>query len=245
MTSSSRSRRCPARWVASSLRPPLPGGTCRTQRAPAGFTLTMTNGYRNLPQQEWLFLDRYQLEPNGGKTKVWNGKTYYLKSPKLAQAASPGTSNHGWGGAVDMALDGYGNDGEAGRPATARSWHGCVQNAGPLGWSWEVQSEAWHVRLVSFTKRRRRARPGPRRPLRCRPRCRCSRRAARVDRSRRCRRCARSSSGATWAGPTARSGRGRRPACRRCRPRSVRSPTVSTGRSRPARSGRSSPPPRT
>ena len=116
----------------------------------AGFTLTMTNGYRNLQQQQWLFEERYQLEPNGGKSKTWNGKAYYLKSPKLAQAASPGTSNHGWGCAVDMALGGYGN---AAAPVAGNSafmaW--VVQNAGPLGWSWEVQSEPWHIRLVSYT----------------------------------------------------------------------------------------------
>jgi hypothetical protein len=115
----------------------------------AGFTLTMTNGYRNLEQQQWLFEERYQLEANGGKTKVWNGKTYYLKSPKLAQAATPGSSNHGWGAAVDMSLGGYGNAAQrVGDNAAFMSW--VLKNAGPLGWSWEVQSEPWHIRLVSY-----------------------------------------------------------------------------------------------
>ena len=115
----------------------------------AGFTLTMTNGYRNLDQQQALFEQRYQLEANGGKTKVWNGTTYYLKAPNLAQAASPGTSNHGWGGAVDMALGGYGTAAQnvSTNPAFM-AW--AVHNAGPLGWSWEVQSEPWHIRLVSY-----------------------------------------------------------------------------------------------
>ena len=62
----------------------------------------------------------------------------------------PGTSNHGWGCAVDMALDVYGAGAKpvAGNPSFM-AW--VRANAGPLGWSWEVQSEAWHLRLVSFT----------------------------------------------------------------------------------------------
>jgi len=62
-------------------------------------------------------------------------------------AAVPGTSNHGWGCAVDVALGGYGN------AATSvafpfLSW--AIEHAHQYGWSWEVQSEPWHLRLVSF-----------------------------------------------------------------------------------------------
>ncbi|HEY5877104.1 MAG TPA: D-alanyl-D-alanine carboxypeptidase family protein [Ilumatobacteraceae bacterium] len=117
--------------------------------AAAGFTLTMTNGYRNLTEQEWLFTSRFQEQNTGGKAKQWKGKTFFLK-PKVANAAVPGTSNHGWGCAVDMALDGYGADAKP--VAGNSSFMAWVRaNAGPLGWSWEVQSEAWHLRLVSFT----------------------------------------------------------------------------------------------
>jgi D-alanyl-D-alanine carboxypeptidase/Putative peptidoglycan binding domain len=114
----------------------------------AGFQLTMTNAYRSLAQQEAMFLDRFQREQTAGKSKVWNGTTYWLK-PKMAMAAVPGNSNHGWGCAVDMALDGYGRNAKpvAGNGAFM-AW--AVKNAGAYGWSWEVQSEPWHIRLVSF-----------------------------------------------------------------------------------------------
>ncbi|MGD9704331.1 MAG: D-alanyl-D-alanine carboxypeptidase family protein [Acidimicrobiia bacterium] len=129
--------------------------------AAAGFTLTMTNGYRSLAEQEWLFKARFQLEQTTGKAKQWKGTTYWLK-PKVAMAAVPGTSNHGWGCAVDMALDGYGAAAKpVGGNGAFMAW--VRQNAGPLGWSWEVQSEPWHLRLVSFASADQSA--GPSTPL--------------------------------------------------------------------------------
>lgn len=115
----------------------------------AGFTLTMTGAYRSIAQQEQLFRQRYDTANTGGGSKTWNGKTYFLK-PKQAMAAVPGRSNHGWGCAVDMALDGYGSQvRNVGTNAGFMAW--ILVNAGPLGWSWEVQSEPWHLRLVSFS----------------------------------------------------------------------------------------------
>jgi peptidoglycan hydrolase-like protein with peptidoglycan-binding domain len=115
--------------------------------AAKGFSLTMTGAYRTLQGQTDLFKQRYTTTNTGRKSKVWNGKTYWLK-PGMAMAAVPGTSNHGWGCAVDTALNGYGNAAQSVREPYL-SW--AVANARKYGWSWEVQSEPWHLRLVSFS----------------------------------------------------------------------------------------------
>jgi peptidoglycan hydrolase-like protein with peptidoglycan-binding domain len=112
----------------------------------AGFTLTMTGAYRTYDQQVALFGERYTTENTGRSSKSWKGVQYWLK-PGVAMAAVPGTSNHGWGCAVDAALSGYGSAAQGvGEPFL--SW--AVQNAASSGWSWETQSEAWHLRLVAF-----------------------------------------------------------------------------------------------
>lgn len=116
----------------------------------AGFTLTMTNAYRTYDQQVNLFRQRYDTTDNGGKTKIWNGVTYWQK-PKTAMAATPGTSNHGWAMGIDMALNRY--DMRATQVESVPAfmiW--AVANARQYGWSWEVQSEPWHVRLVEYDK---------------------------------------------------------------------------------------------
>lgn len=112
----------------------------------AGFTLTMTGSYRTFDGQKSLFEQRYTKTNTGRKAKVWNGTTFWLK-PGMAMAAVPGTSNHGWGCAVDTALGGYGNAAQS-VCEPFLSW--AIANARQHGWSWEVQSEPWHLRLVSF-----------------------------------------------------------------------------------------------
>jgi len=114
--------------------------------AAAGFALTMTGAYRTLEQQTSLFSARYTTEPTGGSSKTWNNVQYWLKAGN-AMAAVPGTSNHGWGAAVDTALGGYGNKAQTvGEPFL--SW--ALDNVQQFGWSWEVQSEPWHLRLVGI-----------------------------------------------------------------------------------------------
>lgn len=74
-----------------------------------GWTPTPTgplDAYRpydgNYYAQVETFLRRYSRTRIAGRpTKVWNGVTYWLK-PGQATAAVPGTSNHGWGCAVDV-----------------------------------------------------------------------------------------------------------------------------------------------
>jgi peptidoglycan hydrolase-like protein with peptidoglycan-binding domain len=111
----------------------------------AGFTLTMTGAYRSYDQQVSLFQERYSKSNTGGSSKNWNGTQYWLKSG-MAMAAVPGKSNHGWGCAVDAALDGYGSKART-VDQTFVQW--ARQAALANGWSWEVQSEPWHFRLVT------------------------------------------------------------------------------------------------
>ena len=111
----------------------------------AGFTLTMTGAYRSYDQQVQLFNERYSTSNTGGSSKVWNGTQYWLK-PNMAMAAVPGTSNHGWGCAVDTALGGYGANAKTVDSAFLQ-W--ALKNAAANGWSWEVQSEPWHLRLTA------------------------------------------------------------------------------------------------
>lgn len=94
--------------------------------------------YRPYAEQRRIFLDRYRPYPIAGSTdrKWWDGR-WWWKRHGVASAAPPGRSNHGWAGAVD------------GREATGpfdpatMSWLLAV--AGRFGWSWELESEPWHL----------------------------------------------------------------------------------------------------
>jgi peptidoglycan hydrolase-like protein with peptidoglycan-binding domain len=117
----------------------------------AGWNLTMTGAYRTYDEQVAMFTERFITTDTGRSSKVWNGTTYWLK-PNVAMAATPGSSNHGWACAVDMALGGYAK--QARNVATDPAFlEWAVGNAAAYGWSWEVQSEPWHVRLVSPSAR--------------------------------------------------------------------------------------------
>lgn len=103
------------------------------------------NAYRALTEQERIFRERYRAEDTvegnrlriqGRPHRVWQGKRWYQR-PNTAVAAVPGTSNHGWGLAVDV--DSVELEGR-------RSW--LERNAQRFGFSWELQSEPWHVRYV-------------------------------------------------------------------------------------------------
>lgn len=113
-----------------------------------GLSLTYTPGdcYRDLTRQTSLFYERWTTAPQFGRTRTqFAGQTWWLKRG-VAQAARPGTSNHGWGLAVDAAA--------GTTPATAKSlgrreldW--LRANAASCGFSWELQSEPWHLRYTT------------------------------------------------------------------------------------------------
>ena len=99
--------------------------------------------YRSLAVQEYGFFQRYTDKPNKKqmkqKPRVYKGKAWYLKSPKLAQLAVPGTSQHNYGVAIDIA-----------NAAEPKRLEWLAKNAVSFGFSWEVlPSEPWHLRYVA------------------------------------------------------------------------------------------------
>lgn len=114
----------------------------------AGHPLTYTYGgcYRTYAEQEALFRQRYTPTPLEGRPyKLWNGVHWYQR-PGVAMAAVPGTSNHGWGLAVDTAT---GDDPSRALPISTQALGWLLDHAARFGWSWELQSEPWHIRYVT------------------------------------------------------------------------------------------------
>lgn len=110
----------------------------RAAAANDGITLKPTSEadtYRSLSFQTTQFLKRYQTTPiEGASTRHYDGKVWYLK-PNFAPMASPGTSNHNKGIAVDVA-----NSTEKPR----MQW--LHDNVKDFGFSWELLEEPWHIR---------------------------------------------------------------------------------------------------
>jgi hypothetical protein len=115
-----------------------------TAAAKDGVALGASDSYRPYAVQEREFKSRYSSKPIAGrKTKTWNGVTYWQK-PKTAMAATPGTSNHGWGVALDLAQ----GDGNPADPKSlwlnAKSLNWLAKNGPTFGFWNSVKSEAWH-----------------------------------------------------------------------------------------------------
>ncbi len=105
--------------------------------AAAGHTLQATSSvdsYRPYAVQESTFRARYTTTRLAGRPSVvWSGRTWWQRAGTAA-AAVPGTSNHGWGLAVDV----------ANASGALLAW--LLVGGDLYGWSWELQSEAWHIR---------------------------------------------------------------------------------------------------
>lgn len=100
--------------------------------------------YRSYERQEELFRQRFsETEICGRVVKCWQGKPWWLKRD-VAQVAVPGTSNHGWGLAVDFGLELDGDLGAEDITPAAVSW--LSANAHTYGFSAELQSEPFHWR---------------------------------------------------------------------------------------------------
>ena len=94
------------------------------------------DAYRSFDQQLAGFMSRFVLKDTGtNTTRTYEGKKWFLKKG-MAPMASPGTSNHGWGLAVDV------------WSANGARLDWMLQNCEKFGFSWEVQSEPWHIRYV-------------------------------------------------------------------------------------------------
>src|SRR5262245_7422930 len=94
-------------------------------------TSSYGDSYRWYDLQVSTFTSRYQVEPTANGYKWWDSDNSgtperWYKKDGVASAAVPGTSNHGWGLAVDVA-----------NASGARlSWLEAYALA--FGWSWEL-----------------------------------------------------------------------------------------------------------
>lgn len=149
---------------AKLLRPIGPSGKLHHRAAPQwgelqalalveGLILVHVGDYRSSGQQVRLFLERMKTYPDAKRktqtTRKWDDQTWYLHVG--LPVATPGTSNHGWGLAIDAALlVGKQVLHITTKPKGAkRSGIDFLLATGPgKGWSWELQVEPHHIRRV-------------------------------------------------------------------------------------------------
>lgn len=104
----------------------------------AGYPLTAStanNTYRKLSVQEVYWHERYDHVPRLTRVVWYRGLPWWRK-PGATTAAIPGTSYHGWGLAIDI----------VGVEGGRLEW--LLANAARFGFTWEIQTEAWHMRYV-------------------------------------------------------------------------------------------------
>jgi LAS superfamily LD-carboxypeptidase LdcB len=123
-----------------------------------GVQLTHVGAYRTYLRQVTMFRLRYSKSPTGRDpqvTRTWQNVVYYLRRG-MSPSASPGTSNHGLGISIDVALKvagktvniGANPDGPGGW-VSGTSW--LARNAVAFGFCWEVADpsnpnfEPWHL----------------------------------------------------------------------------------------------------
>lgn len=118
-----------------------------------GYSLTATSMgdiYRSLHLQDVLFHQRYTTtyDPavTSGVFKMFDGQKYYQRIG-VATAATPGSSNHGFGIAIDAAI--WTGSKVLGLGGISKVANWMIAQAGTFGWTWELQSEFWHVRHMA------------------------------------------------------------------------------------------------
>lgn len=131
-------------------------------RKDLGVEIKHVGDYRSFEAQLSLFLSRYKpvsynvyINTSSAHRKRWydagrygyDSQYWVKKDNRLATAAVPGSSNHGWGLALDIAEE-YDGDAAA-DPITSRFVNWLVQNAAKYGFSAELQSEPWHWRYFA------------------------------------------------------------------------------------------------
>jgi LAS superfamily LD-carboxypeptidase LdcB len=129
----------------------------RELAAKEGLDLVHVGDYRPYAQQVALFMSRMKRFPDAKKnvqvTRIFNGEKWFLHVG--APVATPGTSNHGWGLAIDAALKtkaGVVTISTKPKGAKRSGLEFLLAEAPALGWSWELQSEPWHIRYVAGDK---------------------------------------------------------------------------------------------
>ncbi len=117
-------------------------------RQATGVDLAHVGHYRSLEQQIALLKARYVRASSG--TRRWDGSWWRRVSG--APVATPGTSDHGWGLAIDGAVWDHGS----GRPVgiyKSRAWDWIRQHLTSYGlcWAWDDEDEEpWHWHLYQI-----------------------------------------------------------------------------------------------
>lgn len=127
----------------------------------AGITLRNIGDYRSFEGQLQMFLDRYEVaKPNDKRlaskrtvTRRYDGKVWILKKGKAPSAAPDPTgksgSNHGWGLAIDLAVEGKGGN-IVGMASAKKAFAWMCANAPTYGFYLQGSNpkspefEAWH-----------------------------------------------------------------------------------------------------
>lgn len=114
-----------------------------------GIRFATTGRFRSYARQEQLFLERFTpgpFNPEVHRTspsivrRVWAGLEWFLLRG-MAMAATPGTSNHGWGIADDICeLDANGKI----ISITTRGLQWLKDNAHRFGFALDIHEEPWH-----------------------------------------------------------------------------------------------------
>lgn len=128
----------------------------------SGWQMRTTGRGRSLQQQTTLFLQRMTPTYSPNVNTTVDQRTVYLdqrdihpdlipgrrwyKRKGVAACASPGKSNHGWYAADDTALELDGDPDAEGVSEAFIRW--LVPIAHTFGWTWELQSEPWHLSWI-------------------------------------------------------------------------------------------------
>lgn len=112
-------------------------------KAATGRDIRARGWNRSLAEQVRFFNLAYMPQASGGKDpRWWNGKRY-VRRPNKAAAAIPGTSNHGWGIAVDV--EDFGTENQWNSPWRAKAFpilakHGWTDHSGrSIGEPWHIE----------------------------------------------------------------------------------------------------------
>ncbi len=126
-----------------------------------GVVLTCTSPadvYRDLPTQIAALNQRAvvvdyatYVAADPKRRRAWAGKWWVFK-PGVAGVATPGNSDHGWGGAVDAAVYVPPILFIKRKPAAlflSKAWSWCLAHAAEYGFSWASQAEPWHLQYFA------------------------------------------------------------------------------------------------
>lgn len=127
-----------------------------------GATLTVVSSadaYRSYANQLSTFLARYEpvsfavyavTRPSFRRNFSYGSSKYWKLRAGMSPSATPGSSNHGLGIAIDVGV--LTGDGRIIGVYGSAAWDWFLAHAVEYGFSWEDQIEPWHVRMFTGDK---------------------------------------------------------------------------------------------